>query len=172
MGAVRKKAAPATPYAEADAAAMAAAEAGVAEALAELPASLPISMVGAQTHHGIAMGAVLNWIFKRAEQAMLGDSLSADLVMTDGADKAENMLALLKREMDRMNRMPTAQEKVEAILGARKDVAEYLTSIGKVDVFQHFTKDEICGLIRAAQEGVQRELRQQAKSCFDDEVPF
>ena len=70
-------------------------------------------------------------------------------------------------------RLPSQQEKVKAILDARKDVAEYLNSIGKIEVFADFTKDDICGLIRAAQEGVQRSLHEQMRSAvLDDEIPF
>ncbi len=73
-------------------------------------------------------------------------------------------------------RIPTPQEKVQAILDARKPVAEYLQSIGKIDAFANFTKDDICGLIRACQEGVQASLRQQMKNAFNedfgDEIPF
>lgn len=70
-------------------------------------------------------------------------------------------------------RLPSNQEKVQAILDARKDVAEYLQSIGKIEAFADFTKDDICGLIRAAQEGVQRSLRAQTRDAFEDsEIPF
>lgn len=70
-------------------------------------------------------------------------------------------------------RIPSSEEKVKAILDARMDVAEYLGSIGKLEAFQEFTKDEICGLIRAAQEGVQRSLREQTGQAFDgEEIPF
>lgn len=65
---------------------------------------------------------------------------------------------------------PTPGEKVQAILDARQQVAEYLQSIGKIEVFAGFTKDEICGLIRAAQEGVQASLARQCN--LDDEIPF
>lgn len=67
---------------------------------------------------------------------------------------------------------PTAEEKVQAILDARKPVAEYLQSIGKIDAFNTFTKDEICGLIRAAQEGVQASLVEQCGRGLEDEIPF
>jgi hypothetical protein len=74
---------------------------------------------------------------------------------------------------------PSPTEKVQAILDARKDVFEFLQSIGKVHVFDDFTKDDIAGLIRAAQEGVQNSLQRQAASGFgaggnaiDDEIPF
>ena len=69
---------------------------------------------------------------------------------------------------------PSQSEKIQAILDARKQVAEYLQSIGKIEVFSDFTKDEICGLIRAAQEGVQASLRSQCASGMDleDEIPF
>ncbi len=70
-------------------------------------------------------------------------------------------------------RLPTPQEKVQAILDARKDVAEYLQSSGKIDAFANFTKDDICGLIRAAQEGVQKSLHEQLRAVvLDDEIPF
>jgi hypothetical protein len=69
-------------------------------------------------------------------------------------------------------RLPSPQEKVQAILDARATLAEYLGSIGKLEVFNDFTKDEICGLIRAAQDGVQQSLRKQTAAAFDDEIPF
>lgn len=69
-------------------------------------------------------------------------------------------------------RLPSPKEKVQAILDARKDVAEYLQRIGKIDAFNDFTSDDICGLIRAAQEGVQRSLHEQAKSALDDQIQF
>ena len=70
-------------------------------------------------------------------------------------------------------RLPSNTEKVQAILDARKDVAEYLQSIGKIEAFNDFTKDEICGLIRAAQEGVQKSLHRQTLDAFEDsEIPF
>lgn len=69
---------------------------------------------------------------------------------------------------------PSAQEKVQAILDARQPVAEYLQSIGKIEAFADFSKDEICGLIRAASEGVQASLRDQCARGFglDDEISF
>jgi hypothetical protein len=68
---------------------------------------------------------------------------------------------------------PSSDEKVQAILDARQNVAEYLQSIGKIEAFNDFTKDEICGLIRVAQDGVQASLRRQAGEGFtDDEIPF
>lgn len=70
-------------------------------------------------------------------------------------------------------RLPTAQEKVQAILDARKPVAEYLQSIGKIEAFADFSKDDMCGLIRAAQEGVQASLHEQLRNAvLDDEIPF
>lgn len=69
-------------------------------------------------------------------------------------------------------RLPSSEEKVNAILAARQDVAEYLTSIGKLDAFNDFTKDDICGLIRAAQDGVQKSLRDQIGSVLEDEIPL
>ena len=67
---------------------------------------------------------------------------------------------------------PSQSEKIQAILDARKPLAEYLESIGKIEVFEHFTKDEICGLIRVVSEGVQSSLREQCANGFDDEIPF
>ncbi|MFA9231840.1 MAG: DUF6511 domain-containing protein [Microgenomates group bacterium] len=70
-------------------------------------------------------------------------------------------------------KLPSPSEKIQAILDARADVAEYLQSIGKIAVFDSFTKDDICGLIRAAQDGVQKSLHRQGGSAFDDsEIPF
>ncbi|MBC22300.1 MAG: hypothetical protein CMJ32_00080 [Phycisphaerae bacterium] len=68
---------------------------------------------------------------------------------------------------------PTKEEKVQAILDARQQVAEYLNNIGKIEAFADFSKDEICGLIRAAQEGVQASLQKQTSDAFEDsEIPF
>lgn len=75
------------------------------------------------------------------------------------------------KEQDDM-RLPTNQEKVQAILDARTDVAEYLKSIGKMEAFAGFSKDEICGLIRAAAEGVNKSFHRQLKSALEDEIPF
>lgn len=70
-------------------------------------------------------------------------------------------------------RLPNRDEKITAILDARTNVAEFLDSIGKMDVMASFTKDEICGLIRAASEGVQESLRRQGGDGFGDgEIPF
>lgn len=69
-------------------------------------------------------------------------------------------------------RLPSNEEKVQAILDARSDLAEYLDSIGKISVFDNFTKDEICGMIKAAQMGVQRSLSRQLKAALDQEIPF
>ena len=69
-------------------------------------------------------------------------------------------------------RLPTQSEKVQAILDARADVATFLQSIGKIEAFNDFTKDDICGLIRAAQDGVQKSLHTQIGSSLDDEIPF
>lgn len=71
-----------------------------------------------------------------------------------------------------MIRKPSQHEKVQAILDARQPVAKYLQSIGKIDAFKDFTKDEICGLIRAAQEGVQASLHRQLDDQMEDEIPF
>lgn len=70
-------------------------------------------------------------------------------------------------------RIPCPEEKVQAILDARQDLAEYLASINKLHVFDGFTKDEICGLIKASQMGVQKSLRRQVEQAFDyAEIPF
>lgn len=69
-------------------------------------------------------------------------------------------------------RLPTNSEKVQAILDARRDVADYLQKIGKIEAFVSFSADDICGLIRAAQEGVQKSLHRQINSSLDDEIPF
>ena len=69
-------------------------------------------------------------------------------------------------------RLPSQSEKVQAILDTIKPVAEYLQSIGKIDAFSDFTKDEIAGLIRCAQEGVQASLHRQTHSALDDQIPF
>lgn len=67
---------------------------------------------------------------------------------------------------------PSPSEKVQAITDTVKPVAEYLQSIGKIEAFNNFTKDEICGLIRVAQEGVQASLSRQLGRAIDDEIPF
>ena len=67
---------------------------------------------------------------------------------------------------------PTKQEKIQAVLDARQPVAEYLMSIGKIEAFADFTKDEIAGLIYAAHEAVQNSLRVQCRDAFDGEIPF
>lgn len=67
-------------------------------------------------------------------------------------------------------RLPTNQEKVQAILDARADVAEYLNSIGKMEAFAGFSRDEIAGLIKAASQGVQKSLHRQLKSALEDEI--
>lgn len=70
-------------------------------------------------------------------------------------------------------RLPSKSEKITAILDARANVAEFLDSIGKMEVMASFTKDEICGLIRAASDGVQESLRRQAGEAFGEgEIPF
>lgn len=71
-----------------------------------------------------------------------------------------------------MIRKPTNKEKIQAILDARQPVAAYLQGIGKLEAFNDFTKDEICGLIRAATDGVQDSLHRQSGAAFDDEIPF
>ena len=73
-----------------------------------------------------------------------------------------------------MIRLPTKEEKIKAILDARKGVAEYLHGIGKVEAFTDFSRDEIAGLIRACVEGVQQSLNEQCKGAFaeDSQIPF
>ena len=70
---------------------------------------------------------------------------------------------------------PSKTEKVQAIRDAVKPVAEYLKSIGKIEAFANITEDEICGLIRVAQEGVQESLCRQLGRAVDDnldEIPL
>lgn len=67
---------------------------------------------------------------------------------------------------------PSSGEKVQAILDARQPVAEFLQSIGRIDAFNDFSKDDICGLIRAAHDGVQESLRAQLGRTMEDEIPF
>jgi hypothetical protein len=67
---------------------------------------------------------------------------------------------------------PTQAEKVTSIQDTVRPVAEYLQSIGKIEAFSNFTKDEICGLIRAAHDGVQASLKRQMGVSLDDEIPF
>lgn len=67
---------------------------------------------------------------------------------------------------------PSNTEKVQAILDARQAVAEFLNQIGKIEAFNDFSKDDICGLIRAAHDAVQESLRKQTGAMFDDEIPF
>lgn len=67
---------------------------------------------------------------------------------------------------------PSPQEKVQAILDTRQDVATYLQSIGKIEAFNDFTSDDICGLIRAAIDGSQASLARQMGKDFEDVIPF
>lgn len=68
---------------------------------------------------------------------------------------------------------PSKEEKIQAILDTVQPVAKYLQEIGKIEAFNDFTKDEICGLIRVAQDGVQESLSRQCANGFDDqEIPF
>lgn len=67
---------------------------------------------------------------------------------------------------------PSNEEKIQAILDARQPVAEFLQSIGKIEAFNEFSKDDICGLIRAAHDGVQDSLKVQCRDAFDGEIPF
>lgn len=67
---------------------------------------------------------------------------------------------------------PTTEEKIQAILDARQDVAGYLQSIGKIEAFAEFSKDDICGLIRAAHDAVQASLKVQCREAFDGEILF
>ena len=67
---------------------------------------------------------------------------------------------------------PSNDEKIQAILDARQPVAEYLQKIGKIAAFDGFSKDEICGLIRVAHDGIQDSLRVQCRDAFDGEIPF
>ena len=67
---------------------------------------------------------------------------------------------------------PTREEKIQAILDARQPVAEYLQSIGKLDAFSDFSRDDIAGLIRAAVDGVQDSLKAQCREAFDGEIQF
>ena len=71
-------------------------------------------------------------------------------------------------------RLPTVQEKIKAVMDTRKDVAQYLDSIGKLDAFADFSSDDICGLVRACAEGVQKSLKEQTRTAFEDdsEIPF
>lgn len=67
---------------------------------------------------------------------------------------------------------PNKDEKIQAVLDARQNVVEYLSSINKLGAFDGFSKDDICGLIYAAHEGVQASLRVQCQEAFDGEIPF
>lgn len=70
-------------------------------------------------------------------------------------------------------RLPSQEEKIKAILDTVKPVAEYLQSIGKIEAFNDFTKDEICGLVKVCQEGVQASLHSQISDGFEDaQIPF
>lgn len=69
-------------------------------------------------------------------------------------------------------RVPSQQEKVQAILDTVPVVAEYLKGIDRIEAFNDFTKDDICGLIRACQDGVQASLHRQLGQSFDDQIPF
>lgn len=69
-------------------------------------------------------------------------------------------------------RLPSQQEKIQAILDTVPVVADYLKGIDRIEAFNDFTKDDICGLIRACQDGVQASLHRQLAQAFDDEIPF
>jgi hypothetical protein len=71
-----------------------------------------------------------------------------------------------------MIRTPSNEEKIKSILDARQPVVEYLQSIGKIEAFNGFSKDEICGLIRTAHDGVQQSLKDQLHDTLEDEIPF
>jgi len=71
-----------------------------------------------------------------------------------------------------MIRLPTQREKVQAILDTVPVVADYLKGIDRLDAFDDFTKDDICGLIRVCQEGVQTSLRRQLEQVINSEIPF
>lgn len=121
----------------------------------------------------LAQMAVTGWLMYRAALAMRGREYDARLILDYTEAERETLLEQVEKEIAEMNRLPTNDEKVQAILDARKDLADYLQSIGKIAVFDEFSKDEICGLIRAAQEGVQRSLNAQAGKAFSDgEIPF
>src|SRR5690625_5281853 len=77
-----------------------------------------------------------------------------------------------ERQGSRLMRIPSQEEKVQAILDARAPVAEYLASIGKVDAFESFTRDEICGLIRVAQEGAQASRRRRVGDAVAEQSPY
>jgi len=76
------------------------------------------------------------------------------------------------RKAKTMIARPSKEEKIQAILDARQPVAEFLQAIGKIEAFAEFSKDDICGLIRAAHDGVQDSLRVQCRDAFDGEIPF
>ena len=103
---------------------------------------------------------------------MQGDALSLALCDNTGDQKTIELVNQAKKELYEMIRVPSPEEKVQAILDARAALAQYLQSIGKIEVFSNFSKDEICGLIRAAQEGVQESLKKQCDNALNDEIPF
>jgi len=105
-------------------------------------------------------------------------NLGADPWVGLDGDNPTSLCGCIYTKEQPMIRKPTPQEKVQAILDARKPVAEYLVSIGKIEAFNEFSSDEICGLIRAAQEAVQASLHKQGAEGFgvnddlNDEIPF
>lgn len=76
----------------------------------------------------------------------------------------------------KVNARPTKQELIDAVMASRQSVAEYLNSIGKVEAFATFSKDDIAGLIYTAHEAVQSNLSKKAgdafASGFNDPIPF
>lgn len=60
----------------------------------------------------------------------------------------------------------------EAVQMARSEVAGYLNRIGKIEAFNTFTKDDICGLIHAAHKGVEDAKLKLRGASPDDEIPF
>lgn len=67
---------------------------------------------------------------------------------------------------------PTTSEKIKSIEDTVPALAEYLIGIGKASSLDALTRDEVCGMIRVCQEGVQKSLQTQLARDFDDIIPF
>ncbi len=66
-----------------------------------------------------------------------------------------------------MLKTPTEMEK-QAISDARQPLYEALVKIGKAEVMDHFTKEDVLTIIEAAWDGVRESMQRQ----IGDEIPF
>lgn len=66
--------------------------------------------------------------------------------------------------------LPLTHMEQQAILDARRDLAEGLEKVGKLDRFSDATKEEMCIVIAAVWNGLRRSMQKQSQ--LDDEIPF